>query len=325
MVRIGKIELGEFPLIFAPMEDISDPPYRQICREFGADLVYSEFISSEGLIRNAGQSVSKLDILPGEKLVGIQIYGHNAESMKQAANMVAEIGPDIIDINFGCPVKKVVSKGAGAALLKNIPALVNIAAEVVKNSKIPITVKTRLGWDENSIVIVELAEMLQDVGVHALAIHARTAKQFYKGEADWEWLNKVKENQRLVIPVFGNGDINHPVKAMEYRDKYNVDGMMIGRATIGNPWIFREIKHYFEHGTLLPPPTIAERVEVCRRHLLTSVDWKKEKVAINEMRKHYRQYFKNITDFKQYRIRLVEEKNLEGLLNILNEISHLAE
>jgi tRNA-dihydrouridine synthase B len=325
MVSIGKIDLGQYPLLFAPMEDVSDPPFRQICHEFGADLVYSEFISSEGLIRNAGQSVSKLDILPGEKHVAIQIYGHNAESMKLAANMVAEIGPDMIDINFGCPVKKVVSKGAGAALLKNIPALVNIAAEVVKNSKIPITVKTRLGWDENSIVIVELAEMLQDVGVQALAIHARTAKQFYKGEADWEWLNKVKQNQRLTIPVFGNGDIDHPVKAKEYRDKYNVDGMMIGRATIGNPWIFREIKHYFEHGALFPQPTIIERVEVCRRHLLSSVDWKKEKIAINEMRKHYRPYFKCIPDFKEYRIRLVEEKTLEGLLIILNEISNLPE
>jgi nifR3 family TIM-barrel protein len=325
MVQISNIELGEYPLILAPMEDISDPPFRQICEEYGADLVYSEFISSEGLIRNAGQSVSKLDILPGEKRVAIQIYGHNPESMKQAANMVAGFGPDMIDLNFGCPVKKVVNKGAGAALLKNIPALVNIAAEVVKSSKIPITVKTRLGWDENSIVIVELAEMLQDVGVQALAIHTRTAKQFYRGEANWEWLNRVKENQRLSIPVFGNGDINHPVKAKEYRDKYNTDGMMIGRATVGNPWIFREIKHYFEHGTLLPPPTIAERVDVCRRHLITSVAWKKERVAINEMRKHYRSYFNSIPDFKPYRIRLVEEKTFQGLLNVLEEISHLTE
>jgi nifR3 family TIM-barrel protein len=323
MVRIANIELGEYPLLLAPMEDISDPPFRQICREFGADLVYSEFISSEGLIRNAGQSVSKLDILPGESPVAIQIYGHNAESMKQAANMVAEIGPDMIDLNFGCPVKKVVGKGAGAALLKDIPALVNIAAEVVKISKIPITAKTRLGWDENSIVIPELAEMLQDVGIQALAIHARTAKQFYRGEADWDWINKVKENQRLTIPVFGNGDINHPVKAKEYRDKYNVDGMMIGRATVGNPWIFNEIKHYFEHGTFLPGPTLQKRVEVCRRHLISSVDWKKEKVTINEMRKHYGQYFKCIPNFKQYRIRLVEEKTLGGLLEILDEISNL--
>jgi tRNA-dihydrouridine synthase B len=325
MVRIANIELGEYPLLLAPMEDISDPPFRQICREFGADMVYSEFISSEGLIRNAGQSVSKLDILPGESLVAIQIYGHNVESMKQAANMVAEIGPDVIDINCGCPVKKVVGKGAGAALLKNIPALVHIAAEVVKSSKIPITLKTRLGWDDNSIVIVELAEMLQDVGIQALAIHARTAKQFYKGEANWEWINKVTENPRLTIPVFGNGDINHPIKAKEYRDKYNVDGMMIGRATVGNPWIFREIKHYFEHDELLPGPSLAERVEVCRRHLITSVAWKKEKVAVNEMRKHYGQYFKFFPNFKQYRIRLVEEKSLQGLLEVLDEIGNLSE
>ena len=325
MIQIGNINLGEYPLLQAPMEDISDPPFRQICREFGADMVYSEFISSEGLIRNADKSVSKLDILEGERPVAIQIFGHNVESMKQATALVSEAKPDIIDINCGCPVKKVVNKGAGAALLKDIPALVNIAAEVVKMSSIPVTVKTRLGWDENSIVIVELAEMLQDVGVRAIAIHARTAKQYYKAEANWEWLNKVKQNQRLTIPVFGNGDINHPVKAKEYREKYNVDGMMIGRATVGNPWIFREIKHYFEHGLLLDSPALAEKVEVCKRHLLTSVDWKKEKIAINEMRKHYSQYFRSIPDFKQYRIRLVEEKTLDGLLNILDEISKLTE
>lgn len=325
MVHIGNIELGEYPLLFAPMEDVSDPPFRQICRELGADLVYSEFISSEGLIRNADKSVSKLDVLPGERPVAIQIFGHNVESMKLATEMVSDSGPDIIDINCGCPVKKVVNKGAGAALLKDIPALVSMAAEVVKMTNIPVTVKTRLGWDENSIMIVELTEMLQDVGVQAIAIHARTAKQYYKTPADWEWLNKVKQNSRLTIPVFGNGDINHPVKAKEYREKYNVDGIMIGRATIGNPWIFREIKYYFEHGLLLSNPTITEKVEVCRRHLLTSVDWKKEKIAINEMRKHYSQYFKSIPDFKQYRIRLVEEKTLEGLLGILDEISSLPE
>jgi len=325
MVRIGNIELGEYPLLLAPMEDISDPPFRQICREFGADMVYSEFISSEGLIRNAGKSVSKLDILPGERPVAIQIFGHNVESMKQATEMVSEAGPDIIDINCGCPVKKVVNKGAGAALLKDIPALVKMAAEVVKMTSIPVTVKTRLGWDENSIAIVELAEMLQDAGIQALAIHARTARQYYKSEATWEWLNKVKQNQRLTIPVFGNGDINHPIKAKEYREKYHVDGMMIGRATVGNPWIFRDIKYYFEHGRLLPVPPVSEKAAVCRRHLLASIDWKGEKVAIHEMRKHYSQYFKAIPEFKQYRMQLVEEKTVEGLLCILDEISNLPE
>ena len=324
MVHIGNIDLGEFPLLLAPMEDISDPPFRQICREFGADMVYSEFISSEGLIRNAEKSVSKLDILSGERPVAIQIFGHNIESMKQATTMVSEAGPDIIDINCGCPVKKVVNKGAGAALLKDIPALVKMAAEVVKMSNVPVTVKTRLGWDDQSIEIVRLAEMLQDVGVQALAIHARTAKQLYKGDANWEWLNKVKENPRLNIPIFGNGDITHPLKAMEYRTKYQVDGMMIGRGAVGNPWIFSEIKNYFEKRTLLQSPSIAEKAEVCRRHLLTSIEWKGEIVAIHEMRKHYSQYFKAIPSFKNYRMQLVEEKNIEKLLSILDEICGLS-
>jgi tRNA-dihydrouridine synthase B len=322
MVKVGKIELGEFPLILAPMEDVSDPPFRKLCKRFGANLVYSEFVSSEGLIRQAAGSIHKMDIETEERPVTIQIFGHNEESMKQAAIMVEAYKPDIIDLNFGCPVKKVVSKGAGAAALKDVPAMIRMAKAVVNSVNIPVTAKTRLGWDEDSIIIEEVVEMLQDVGISAIAIHARTAKQLYSGTANWEWLGKVMSNTRLKIPVFGNGDVDGPMKARELKDKYPVDGLMIGRAAIGNPWIFREIRNYLDTGRLLPPPALTERVSVCRTHLLESVAWKGEKLGVLEMRKHYKKYFHSITDVKDFRMRLVSENELNGVLSVLEELEN---
>jgi len=320
MVKIGNIELGEFPLLLAPMEDVSDPPFRAVCKDNGADLMYTEFISSEGLIRDAIKSLKKLDIFDYERPVGIQIFGGDEESMELAAKIVDATNPDLLDINFGCPVKKVVCKGAGAAILKDLPQMVKITDRVVKSTKLPVTVKTRLGWDENTKNIEEVAERLFDVGIKALSIHGRTRAQLYKGEADWTLISKVKNNPRIQIPIFGNGDIDSAPKALEYKNKYGVDGIMIGRAAIGYPWIFNEIKHYMSTGQLLAAPSLIERVEVVRKHLNFSVQWKGPVVGIFEMRNHYSQYFRGIPNFKGYRTKLVMAPNQESILDTLNEI-----
>ena len=320
MIKIGNVELPDFPLLLAPMEDVSDPPFRRLCKMQGADLMYSEFISSEGLIRDAIKSRKKLDIFDYERPIGIQIFGGDEEAMAMSAKIVEAVQPDLVDINFGCPVKKVVSKGAGAGVLKDIDLMVKLTKAVVNSTELPVTVKTRLGWDSESINIEEVAERLQDAGIKALTIHARTRTQMYKGEADWEYISKVKNNPNIEIPIFGNGDIDSPEKAKEYREKYDVDGMMIGRAAIGYPWIFKEIKHYFATGELLPPPTIADRVEAVRLHLEGSVEWKGERHGILEMRRHYANYFKGVPNFKEYRKQLVTIDSYEGLQEQLNLI-----
>lgn len=320
MVKIGNIDLGDFPLLLAPMEDVSDPPFRAVCKQEGADLMYTEFISSEGLIRDAIKSRQKLDIFDYERPVGIQIFGGDEEAMGLAARIVDTTNPDIVDINFGCPVKKVVCKGAGAAVLKDVDLMVRLTRAVVNSTRLPVTVKTRLGWDNNSRNIEEVALRLQDVGIQALSIHGRTRVQMYKGEADWSLIAKVKENPRIHIPIFGNGDIDTPQKALEYKNRYGVDGVMIGRAAIGYPWIFREIKHFLATGTILEPPTIAERVDVCRKHLHGSVSWKGQKLGILEMRRHYASYLKGLSHVKEFRNRLVTTEDLSEIESILQEI-----
>ena len=323
MVKIGKLELGEFPLLLAPMEDVSDPPFRAVCKQHGADLMYTEFISSEGLIRDAAKSVAKLDIFDYERPIGIQIFGNEIESMREAAAIVEQANPDILDINYGCPVNKVACKGAGAGILLDIDKMVSMTAEIVKSVNIPVTVKTRLGWDQNTIRIVEVAERLQDVGIQAISIHARTRAQMYKGEADWSYLNLVKDNPRLHIPVFGNGDIDSPEKALEYKNKYNVDGMMIGRASIGYPWIFNEIKHFLATGTHLDPPGLDDRIAVAKKHLDFSVEWKGEKLGILEMRRHYTNYFRGMPNFKQYRSEMVTAETYEHVCQILDNVADI--
>jgi nifR3 family TIM-barrel protein len=320
MVRIANIQLPEFPLLLAPMEDVSDPPFRFVCKQNGADLMYSEFISSEGLIRDAIKSKQKLDFNEFERPFGIQIFGGDEEAMAMSARIVDTVQPDLVDINFGCPVKKVVSKGAGAAVLKDVDAMVRLTAAVVKSTTLPVTVKTRLGWDDNSKNIEEVAERLQDVGIKALTIHGRTRAQLYKGEADWTLIAAVKNNPRIQIPIFGNGDIDTPQKALAYKNRYGVDGIMIGRAAIGYPWIFREIKHYLQTGDILPLPSIEERVEVCRTHAHKSVEWKGEILGILEMRRHYANYLKGLSHVKEYRTRLVTVKTLAEVDSILNEV-----
>ena len=320
MAKIGNIELGDFPLLLAPMEDVSDPPFRALCKEQGADVVFTEFISSEGLIRDAAKSLIKLDIYEKERPVGIQIFGANMDSMLKSVEIVERTKPDIIDINFGCPVKKVVSKGAGAGILKDIDLMVKLTEAMVKKTDLPITVKTRLGWDHDSIKILEVAERLQDVGCKAISIHGRTRAQMYKGDADWRPIAQVKNNPRMHIPVFGNGDVNTPERAMEMRDQYGLDGAMIGRASIGYPWFFNEVKHFFKTGEHLPGPDIEERVDIAKRHLQMSVDWKGEKLGILETRRHYTNYFRGIPDFKPYRKTLVTSENLQDIYDTLSEI-----
>jgi putative TIM-barrel protein, nifR3 family len=321
--KIGNIDLGDFPLLLAPMEDVSDPPFRRLCKMHGADMLYSEFISSEGLIRDAIKSRQKLDIFDYERPVGIQIFGGDEEAMALSAKIVATVNPDLVDINFGCPVKKVVSKGAGAGVLKDIDLMVRLTKAVVNSTHLPVTVKTRLGWDEQSINIEEVAERLQDVGICALTIHARTRSQMYKGHSDWSYIAKVKNNPRIHIPIFGNGDIDSPEKASEYRNTYGVDGIMIGRAAIGYPWIFNEIKHYFATGKLLPSPTISDRVEAAKNHLLWSVEWKGERQGVLEMRRHYANYFKGIPNFKEHRQRLVTLDSSEEIIRELEVVREL--
>lgn len=323
MVKIGKIELPDFPLLLAPMEDVSDPPFRRLCKLHGADLMYSEFISSEGLIRDAIKSRQKLDIFDYERPVGIQIFGGDEEAMALSAKIVETVHPDLVDINFGCPVKKVVCKGAGAGVLKDVDLMVRLTKAVIKSTSLPVTVKTRLGWDENSINIDEVAERLQDVGVQALTVHARTRAQMYKGHSDWTHIERIKNNPRITMPIFGNGDIDSPEKALEYKNRFGLDGMMIGRAVIGYPWIFNEIKHYFKTGEKLPQPTMEDRVEAARNHLTWSMDWKGERVGIVEMRRHYTNYFKGIPGFKEYKQRLVTTDDAEGLFKTLEEIQEV--
>ncbi len=320
MVKIGNIRVGEFPLLLAPMEDVSDPPFRIICKEMGADVVYTEFISSEGLIRDAEKSLEKLDIYDAERPVGIQIFGHDIQSMKDCTILVERAEPEIIDINYGCPVKKVACKGAGAGILQDIPKMVQMTRDIVNTTHLPVTVKTRLGWDEHTIKIVEVALRLQDVGIKALTIHGRTRKQMYKGSADWTLIGEIADHPDIEIPIFGNGDVDSPQKAHEMRVKYPVDGIMIGRASIGNPWIFKEIKHYFQTGNQLPPPDISEKVSVCRRHLLHEVEWKDELQGIREMRRHYANYFKAISGIKAYRQKLCTSEDLREILSILQQI-----
>lgn len=323
MPKIGNIELPDFPLLLAPMEDVSDPPFRRLCKLHGADLMYSEFISSEGLIRDAMKSRQKLDIFDYERPVGIQIFGGDEEAMEMSAKIVDTVQPDLVDINFGCPVKKVVCKGAGAGVLKDVDLMVRLTKAVIKGTNLPVTVKTRLGWDENSINIDEVAEKLQDIGVQALTIHARTRAQMYKGHSDWSHIARVKNNPRITMPIFGNGDIDSPEKALEYKNKFGIDGIMIGRAAIGYPWIFDEIKHYFKTGEHLPLPTIKDRIEAAKNHLIWSMEWKGERVGIVEMRRHYTNYFKGISNFKEYKNKLVTTDNHNDLMNIFEEINEI--
>ncbi len=320
MIKIGEVKLERPFFALAPMEDVSDPPFRVLCKELGADIVYTEFVYVEGLIRNIESSVKKLDIYQGERPVGIQIFGAEIESMKEALKIIEKSEPDIIDINFGCPVKKIVNKGCGAGILRDLDKMEFLTREIVRSTSLPVTVKTRLGWDAESIRIVEVALRLQDAGIKALTIHGRTRKQMYRGTADWEWIKKVKDHPDITIPIIGNGDIDSPQKAKEYYEKYGTDGLMIGRAAIGNPWIFKQIKHYFQTGELLPPPSIEERTELCRRHLEMSLEWKGERLAILEMRKHYTNYFRGLPGIKSYRTKLVQAESVREIKELLGAI-----
>ena len=320
MPAIGPISLPAFPLLLAPMEDVSDPPFRSVCKDNGADVMYSEFISSEGLIRDAIKSRKKLDFEEEERPFGIQIFGGDEEALGLSAKICETVNPDIVDINFGCPVKKVALKGAGAGVLRDVDLMVRLTASVVKSTTLPVTVKTRLGWDDHSLNIEEVAERLQDVGIQALSIHGRTRVQMYKGEADWTLIGKVKNNPRIRIPIFGNGDIDSPEKALEYKNRYGVDGIMIGRAAIGYPWIFNEIKHFMQTGEHLPPPTVAQRVAVCRKHLVKSVGWKGPVVGILEMRRHYANYLRGLPNIKEFRGKLVTMNNVDEIIALLEQI-----
>ena len=323
LIKIGNIELPDFPLLLAPMEDVSDPPFRRLCKTHGADMMYSEFISSEGLIRDAIKSRQKLDIFDYERPVGIQIFGGDEEAMALSSKIVSTVHPDLIDINFGCPVKKVVCKGAGAGVLKDVDLMIRLTKAVIDSTDLPVTVKTRLGWDDSSINIDEVAERLQDIGVAALSIHARTRAQMYKGQADWSHIARVKNNPRITMPIFGNGDVDSPEKALKFKNEYGVDGIMIGRAAIGYPWIFNEIKHYFKTGEHLAKPTVVNRVEAVRNHLTWAMDWKGERLGIVETRPHYANYFKGIQSFKEHRQKLVTLSTPEELFAALNEIEEV--
>ena len=320
-MKIGNIKLPDFPLLLAPMEDVSDPPFRALCKKNGADLMFTEFISSEGLIRDAEKSVQKLDIYEYERPIGIQIFGDKIESMRQAAEIAEKAKPEIIDINYGCPVKKVACKGAGAGILLDLPKMQSMTKEIVDAVNLPVTVKTRLGWDENSIKIVEVAKRLQDVGIKALTIHGRTRKQMYKGEANWEYIAKVKNDPKIQIPIFGNGDINSAEKALEYKERYNVDGIMIGRASIGYPWIFNEIKNFINENKKTKKPSLEERINTVKRHLDFSIEWKGERLGLIEMRRHYTNYFRGIENFKKFRMQLIESASYEESLETLNKIN----
>lgn len=320
MIKIGNIVLEGFPLLLAPMEDVSDPPFRRLCKRHGADMMYSEFISSEGLIRDAIKSRQKLDIFDYEKPVGIQIFGGDEEAMALSAKIVETVHPDLVDINFGCPVKKVVCKGAGAGVLKDIDLMIRLTAAVIKSTHLPVTVKTRLGWDENTINIDEVAERLQDIGVQALTIHARTRAQMYKGESDWTHIARVKNNPRITMPIFGNGDIDSPEKALRYKNEYGIDGIMVGRAAIGYPWIFNEIKHYFKTGEILSVPTIEDRVEAAKNHLKWAIEWKGDRLGILETRRHYTNYFKGFPGFKEHRQKLVSNDDADAVFDILDTL-----
>lgn len=322
MVKIGNIELGDFPLLLAPMEDVSDPPFRAVCKKNGADLMYTEFISSEGLIRDAAKSVQKLDIFEYERPIGIQLFGSSIDSMREAGIIADSANPDLIDINYGCPVRQVACRGAGAALLQDIPKMVEMTSEIVKIAHRPVTVKTRLGWDDNTKNVVEVAERLQDIGISALTIHGRTRSQLYKGDADWTLIGDIKNNSRIKIPIFGNGDIDSPEKAKAYKDRYGVDGIMIGRASIGYPWIFNEIKHFLKTGEHLKPPTIQDRVQVCKEHLDFSLRWKSKHAGIVEMRRHYTNYFKGLPHFKDYRNSLVTTYSYDEIIEILDKVQN---
>lgn len=324
MVKIGDIELGEFPLLLAPMEDVSDPPFRAVCKKNGADMMYTEFISSDALIRDADKSVQKLDIYDQERPIGIQIFGAEMDPMRQAAEIVERANPELLDINYGCPVKKVACKGAGAGILQDIPKMVRLTEAIVKQVDLPVTVKTRLGWDEDTKYIVEVAERLQDIGIKAISIHGRTRQQMYKGEANWDLIRDVKENPRINIPVFGNGDIDSPEKAVEYKNKYGVDGVMIGRAAIGYPWIFDEIKHYIKTREHLAPPNIEDRIAICKEHLDRSLEWKGEYVGIVEMRRHYANYFKGLPGIKPIRSQLVTANTTSEIYELLDQVREIA-
>ena len=320
-MKIGNIELGDFPLLLAPMEDVSDPPFRSVCKDNGADMMYTEFISSEGLIRDADKSIQKLDIYDSERPIGIQIFGDNIESMKEAARISEKARPEVLDINYGCPVKKVACRGAGAGILLDLDKMQKMTKEIVNQVNIPVTVKTRLGWDDKSIKIVEVAERLQDVGIQALTIHGRTRKQMYKGKANWEYIAEVKNNKRINIPIFGNGDIDSPEKAKEYKERYNVDGIMIGRAAIGNPWIFNEIKYFMKNNKHKKIPSIIDRINAVKKHIDFSIRWKGEKLGLIEMRRHYNNYFRGIDNFKPYRLKLVHSEKESDSFKILEEIN----
>jgi nifR3 family TIM-barrel protein len=320
MVKIGNIELPEFPLLLAPMEDVSDPPFRAVCKQNGADLMYTEFISSEGLIRNAAKSLQKLDIFDFERPIGIQIFGSDIDSMRESAIISSSVNPDLIDINYGCPVKNVACKGAGAALLRDIPKMVQMTSEIVKSTHLPVTVKTRLGWDESTKNVEEVAERLQDIGIKALTVHGRTRVQMYKGDADWTLIRKIKENPRIQIPIFGNGDVDSPEKALKMKNDYGVDGIMIGRASIGNPWIFNQIKYFLKTGLHLEKPDLEERLKVCLQHLEFSIKWKGNNLGILEMRRHYANYFKGLDHFKDFRMRLVNTMDVQEIYSTMDEI-----
>jgi tRNA-dihydrouridine synthase B len=320
LVTIGNTALGEFPLFLAPMEDITDSPFRCICKEFGADVMVTEFISSEGLIREASKSIVKMTFKEEERPLGIQIFGHSVESMQKSAEMAEARDPDFIDLNFGCPVRKVVMKGGGAALLNDLPKMIRMTEAVVRSTKLPVTAKTRLGWDDQHKNIVEIAERLQDAGIKMITIHGRTRTQLYGGTADWTMIGEVKNNPRMQIPVIGNGDVTGAVTAKEKKERYGVDGIMIGRAATGNPWIFREIKTYLKCGILIDPPLLSERIDITRKHLLASVEYKGELRTVFELRKFYSGYFKGIPDFKKWRMKMVSAPGMEEVLGILSEI-----